>query len=228
MKVGEQLNVTFFDSPINVIVTKHTVKEEIVYPESTQYITDPTLRQGVIRTTVAEKAGSKKVAYKETYVNGQLKDGAEVIQSEILEAPVREVVVRGTMIIPSVGSGTFRYPVDSVSVTCGWYCYGGHRATDFINTSNRYGPVRAADRGVVSQVGYNSISGNFLRINHNNGYVTYYGHLNRRAYVGVGQVVSRGEIIGQIGQTGLATGPHVHFEIVRNGTHLNPMTLVGR
>lgn len=228
LKEGEQLNVTFFDSPINVIVTKQTVKEEVVYPENTQYITDPTLRQGVIKTTVAERPGSKKVAYKETYINGQLKDGAEIIESEILEAPVREVVVRGTMIIPNVGSGMFRYPVDSASVTCGWYCYAGHTATDFINSSNRYGPVRAADRGVVQEVGYHPISGNFMWINHNNGYRSYYGHMNSPAYVGVGYTVSRGEVIGQIGQTGYATGPHVHFMVTYNGSYLNPMTVIGR
>ena len=64
-------------------------------------------------------------------------------------------------------------------------------------------------------------------INHNNGYKTYYGHLNS-VYVGVGYTVARGETIGQIGQTGYATGPHVHFMVTYNGVYLNPMTVIGR
>lgn len=228
LKEGEELNVTFFDSPINVVVKKETVKKEVIYPESTQYILDPTLKEGSTQTTVSEKPGSKKVTYEETYINGQLKDGSDILDSEVLVAPVREVIKQGTRIEPKIGSGSFRYPVDNVSITCGWYCYSGHTATDFINTNSRFGSVKAADRGVVSSVGYTSIGGNFVRINHNNGYETYYGHMNQRAFVSVGQTVARGEVIGQIGQTGYATGPHVHFEVRLNGRHINPVTVIGR
>lgn len=227
LKEGEKINVTFFDSPINVIVKKQTVKEEVVYPESTKYVTDPTLREGVIKTRVKEMPGSKKVVYKETYVNGELKDGAEILNTEILIEPIREEIVKGTMVLPNIGSGTFRYPVNNPSVTCGWYCYPGHTATDFIDTLNRFGPIKAADRGVVSQVGYSGINGNYIWINHNNGYKTYYGHLNS-VYVGVGYTVARGETIGQIGQTGYATGPHVHFMVTYNGVYINPMSVIGR
>ncbi len=228
LKEGEELNVTFFDSPINVIVKKQTVKEEVVYPESTEYIMDPTLREGLTRTVVSEKPGLKKVDYKETYVNGQLKDGAEVMQVEILKEPVREVIKRGTMVMPRVGSGTFRYPVNNVSISCGWYCYPNHRALDFIDTSNRYGPIMAVDRGVVVSSGYHSGFGYHLVINHNNGYTSTYAHLNVPAYVPVGYVVSRGEVIGQIGSTGYSTGPHLHLEIKYNGVNINPMLVIGR
>lgn len=228
LKEGEKLNVTYFDSPINVIVKKHTVKDEVIYPESTKYVNDPTLREGVTVTSVYEKPGSQRVTYEETYVNGQLKDGAEILAKEVLVAPVREVIRRGTMVMPRVGSGSFRYPVDNPSITCGWYCYPGHQATDFINAYNRYGSVRASDRGVVSEASYKSINGYYVVINHNNGYTTYYGHLNTRPYVNVGQTVSRGEVIGQIGSTGYSTGPHVHFEVRLNGRRINPMTVIGR
>ena len=228
LKEGEELNVTFFDSPINVIVEKETTNQEVVYPQGPKYIMDPTLREGVIKTTVEEESGLEKVTYKETYVNGQLKDGAEVLEKEMLKAPVREVIKRGTMILPKVGSGKFRYPVDNVRMTCGWYCYPGHQAADFINSYNRYGSVRASDRGVVTKAGYDRVGGYYVRINHNNGYETYYGHMNQRPFVSVGQTVTRGEVIGQIGQTGVATGPHVHMEIKYNGVKINPLTVVGR
>lgn len=228
IKVGDKLNVTFFDSPVNVIVKKRVVTDEVIYPASTKYVNDPSLREGLTVTTVNEEAGLKKVAYEETYVNGQLKDGAIVMESQVLKEPVQEVVKRGTMVMPSVGSGRFRYPVDNARVTCGWYCYGGHTATDVINSLNRYGVVRAADRGVVEVASYHGINGYYVWINHRNGYKTYYGHMNTNPYVRVGQTVERGEVIGQIGMTGVATGPHVHFMVTLNGSYLNPATVLGR
>lgn len=227
LKEGDKLNVTFFDSPINVIVKKHTVKEEIIYPASTLFVDDPSLREGNTVTTVNEESGSKRVIYEETYVNGELKDGAEVLTSTVLKEPVQEIIKRGTMVVPNIGSGRFRYPVDNVSMTCGWYCYGGHTAVDVINRINRYGSVRAADRGVVEVASYKGVNGYHVWINHNNGYRTYYGHMNTAPYVRVGQTVERGEVIGQIGMTGVATGPHVHFMVTKNGSYINPLTVLG-
>lgn len=227
IKEGDKLNVTFFDSPINVIVKKRTVKKEVIYPESTLFVEDETLKEGSTETTVQEESGSKRVAYEETYVNGQLKDGSTVLEQQVLKEPVREVVKKGTMVIPDVGSGRFRYPIDNVTITCGWYCYAGHTATDFQNAINRYGNVYAADRGVVEVASYNGINGYYVWINHNNGYRTYYGHMNTHPYVSVGQVVERGEVIGQIGMTGFATGPHVHFMVDVNGSFVDPMTVIG-
>lgn len=227
IKEGDKLNVTFFDSPINVIVKKRNVKQEITYPPSTRYVDDPTLREGSIVTTVNEETGIKRVAYEERYVNGQLKDGSTVLDSTVLKEPVQEIIKRGTMVVPSVGSGRFRLPVDNAQLTCGWYCYSGHTAIDVINSLNRYGTVRASDRGVVEVASYGSINGYFVWINHNNGYKTYYGHMNTMPYVRVGQIVERGEVIGQIGMSGVATGPHVHMMITYNGAFINPSTVVG-
>lgn len=227
IKEGDQLNVTFFDSPINVIVKKRNVKKEVVYAASAQFVEDPTLAEGKTVTIVNEETGSNRVAYEETYVNGQLKDGSFPIETTVLKEPVREVIKRGTMVMPKVGSGRFRLPVDNAILTCGWYCYRGHTAIDLQNAVNRYGSIRAADRGVVETASYHGINGYYVWINHNNGYRTYYGHMNTRPYVRPGQVVDRGEVIGQIGMSGLATGPHVHFMVTRNGVLINPSTVVG-
>ena len=82
------------------------------------------------------------------------------------------------MEIPGVGTGTFRWPVDNPTVTCQWGCYYGHRGTDIANAYDRYGNLYAADRGVIEVVGYNSVNGNYVIINHNNGYESYYGHMS--------------------------------------------------
>ncbi len=226
LKVGTKLNVTFFNSPINVVVTKERAAKEIVYPPSTRYVANPEIREGMNKVLVREENGSKNVYYEEVYINGVMAE-YEVLAEEITLEPIQEVVEYGTKIIPGVGSGSFRYPVDNVKITCHWYCYAGHTAIDVVNKYERYGAVRAADRGTIDKTGYNSINGYYVWIDHNNGYRTYYGHMNRPCYFSEGVNVEKGEIIGQIGQTGRATGPHVHFVIEYQGTRYNPCRWLG-
>jgi len=106
-------------------------------------------------------------------------------------------------------------------------CYSGHYAIDLQNRYNRYGNVYAADRGVVAERGWHSISGYYIIINHNNGYSTKYNHLSKMAFFPAGVAVEKGEIIGKIGMTGVATGPHVHFGVKLNGNWINPCRVLG-
>ncbi len=80
-------------------------------------------------------------------------------------------------------------------------------------------PVRASMDGRVVLVGDNSVFGKFILITHQVGYSSFYGHLNR-VLVGRGEVVRRGQKIGSVGNTGRSTGPHLHFEVRRNGIAL--------
>jgi len=226
LQVGTVLNVTFFNSPINVIVTKERVAKEVVYPDSTIYKANSSLREGVYNTLVDEEDGSKNVFYEEVYVNGEIST-YEVLSEEVTLQPIQQVVEYGTKIVPGVGTGTFRYPVDNVKITCHWYCYAGHRGLDVINMYDRYGSVKAADRGTIMKVGYNSINGYYVWIDHNNGYTTYYGHMSRPCYFSVGVNVDKGEVIGQIGMTGQATGPHVHFVIEYYDNRSDPCNWLG-
>lgn len=216
LQAGMQLNVSKLNSPIKIEVVKELQSEEIAYPNETEYIYDPTIREGITVTEVEYKEGKKNVLYKATYVNG-VRTSLEQISELITEYPENAVIRVGTMVIPSIGSGSFRWPVDNPSVTCGWNCYYGHTAIDIQNRYNFYGSVYAADRGVVEENSYNGINGYYMVINHNNGYRTYYGHMNVPGFFPVGTVVDKGEVIGQIGQTGLAFGPHVHFEVRTGG-----------
>lgn len=214
LQVGMQLNVTPIDSPLDIEVVKEHVFEAPAYPEDTIYEYDSELQDGVTYTRQKYKVGTYNILYSETYVNGELdEDRSYEVSRLVQEEPQQEIVVIGTKIIPSVGSGSFRYPVDNASVSCDWGCYYGHTAVDFQNVYNKWGNVYAADRGVISDIGYNSVGGWYVIINHNNGYFTYYGHMSSCSPLYVGQVVSKGEYIGPIGMTGVATGPHVHFEV---------------
>lgn len=226
LEPGLKLNVTYFNSPISVVVVRERLANEVVYPPSTKYVADPTIREGLSKVLTKEVDGAKNVLYKETFVNGVLIRG-EVITETVMKQPVQEVIAYGTKVIPGIGSGTFRWPVNNPNVTCGWYCYSGHRAIDIQNRYDRYSLIYAADRGVVTRRSYSSIGGYFVIIDHNNGYKTYYGHMAAPGYFPEGVAVEKGEAIGRIGMTGRTTGPHTHFQVWKNGTLINPCLVLG-
>jgi murein DD-endopeptidase MepM/ murein hydrolase activator NlpD len=85
-------------------------------------------------------------------------------------------------------------------------------------------PVRSVGDGVVEFAGNQGGFGNVVYIKHRNEHTTLYAHLSRIS-VRKGQAVSQGELIGAVGATGWATGPHLHFEFRVNGRHQDPLTL---
>lgn len=97
-----------------------------------------------------------------------------------------------------------------------------HRGIDFAAPTGT--PVLAAGAGVVETAGRNRGYGNYVRLRHNATYATAYGHLSRFAKgLRAGQRVEQGEVIGYVGATGLATGPHLHYEILIDGRQVNPL-----
>jgi len=87
-------------------------------------------------------------------------------------------------------------------------------------------PVQAVAKGTVTFAGWEAGYGNLVRIKHAGGLSTGYAHLSRiAAGVRVGTTVDQGELIGSVGQTGLATGPHLHYMMAKNGKVINPMTM---
>ena len=86
-------------------------------------------------------------------------------------------------------------------------------------------PVRAAMSGRVSSVGWDNVLGNYVVISHHSGYRTMYGHLSV-IRVKSGAYVGTSERIGDVGSTGLSTGPHVHFTVFKNGKTVNPRSLM--
>ncbi len=83
--------------------------------------------------------------------------------------------------------------------------------------------VLAADSGKIIVAGFGKSYGNYVVIDHGNGYTSLYAH-NSRLCVSVGDTVVRGQVIAKVGSTGNSTGPHIHFEISKNGTLVNPMS----
>lgn len=99
-----------------------------------------------------------------------------------------------------------------------------HKGIDFAVPTGT--PVMAAGAGVIQQARWENGFGNFVLLNHGNGYATAYGHLSRFA-IGIhpGTHVRQGQIIAYSGATGLATGPHLHYEIRINGVQVNPASV---
>lgn len=217
---GEQLCVTYFNSPIDITITRESMKKESI-DFDTVYEEDSTLREGTQEQSAYGVNGSRNALYTERWINGVLISGSLESSVDTLQ-PISAVIKVGTMVLPSVGTGTFRWPVDNPIITCRWGCYYGHRAIDVQNSYDHYGNIYAADNGTVEVNSYNSVNGNYIIINHNNGYETYYGHMNVPSPLAIGTVVEKGDVIGQLGMTGAATGPHTHFFIMFNGERRDP------
>jgi len=100
-----------------------------------------------------------------------------------------------------------------------------HTGVDFAGTTGS--SVTSVAAGVVTWAGERAGYGKLIEINHGDGFVTRYAH-HERTLVTVGQTVKRGEPVALMGSTGRSTGPHVHFEVLRNGRQVDPLSFVGR
>ena len=90
-----------------------------------------------------------------------------------------------------------------------------------------YTGVRATANGIVSFAGWTEGSGIVVVVEHGHGFSTAYAH-NRKALVRVGDRLNRGELVAMSGSTGVSTGPHVHYEIWKNGRHVDPVAFLAR
>ena len=124
-------------------------------------------------------------------------------------------------------TGEFAYPVSGEITSA----FGGRESPGGIGSTDHKGidigvamnsDVAAADGGKVTYAGWNGGYGYMVRVDHGNGRVTEYAHLNGY-YVQKGQSVKKGEVIALSGSTGNSTGPHLHFGVKQNGTYVDPM-----
>jgi murein DD-endopeptidase MepM/ murein hydrolase activator NlpD len=117
----------------------------------------------------------------------------------------------------------FILPTGSTLVS-GWYFHDPRNPTHIgLDYKCHMGdPLYAADNGVVTIAGWNGGYGILVEVSHGNGFTTRYGHFSQLV-VGAGQVVHQGDLLGYCGSTGWSTGPHLHFEIRKNGVPQDPM-----
>lgn len=220
---GQEVIIGVTDPQISVVMEEYSVKDqEVNY--SVEYEYDENKVIGDDEIIQNGENGMERITQRVKSVNGVI-NYVDPISKEELKPTINEIIIKGDKYIPTVGSTTnWLWPTNSGYTISSDYVYrinpinGArelHAAIDISGTG--YGsPIYAVTNGVVSEASYRYQDGNYICINHNNGYHTCYAHMSKRNAT-VGQTVARGQIIGYVGQSGWATGPHLHFEVWVNG-----------
>nr|MCR4697616.1 M23 family metallopeptidase [Lachnospiraceae bacterium] len=221
IRAGQSLIITVPEPELSVLWTRREIVEEsyeadIIYVDNDDWYTTKQV------TLTEPSAGYRKVVSDVTYKNENA-IGRNIVKEEILIEAVAKVVERGTKVPP-----TYIKPISGGRLSSG---FGGRKSPGGIGSTNHQGvdwaiplnsSVYAASGGTVSAAGWSGGYGNMILITHPDGSKTRYAHLNK-CLVSVGQTVSQGDLIGKSGNTGRSTGPHLHFEIILNGTPVNPL-----
>lgn len=152
----------------------------------------------------------------------QVREGElEVLESLLRNRDYRDgVAVAGRPVKWGWMSSPYGQRVDPFSGKKAW-----HAGVDFAGKDGS--KVIAVASGVVTYAGKRSGYGEMVEITHGDGYVTRYGH-HERVVVALGEIVKKGQVIGKMGSSGRSTGPHVHFEVLRHGRHVDPARYVAR
>ncbi len=170
--------------------------------------------------------GVQRVTENITFID-DIAVSSDIVNVEVLQEPVTKKTVTGTHLrsgmIASVGTGSFIWPVPEYNYISRWMG-NGHRGADIC--ANYGTRILASDGGAVVEAGYHWSWGNYVRIDHGNGWTTLYGHMSSIA-VSRGQAVSQGQVIGYVGSTGNSTGNHCHFEMTRGGVLYSAYNLFG-
>jgi len=234
---GQTVVIGMTDPQIQVVIEKSVVKDEVNkyktverYDSSRQVGDDQVIQKG--------ENGLERVSQEIEVTNGNITYIKPISKKE-LKPSTDKIVVYGQKQVSGVGSTrSWGWPTNSGYTISSDYGYRIdpytrartlHYGIDISGTG--YGsPVYAVNNGTVVSFSCHWSYGICLLINHNNGYYTLYAHMSKKL-VSPGMNVSRGQQIGKIGQTGAATGPHLHFEVYkggmpyRGGTRLSPWVL---
>ena len=229
---------------------KTKVREESI-PFETVKKESSSLIKGATKVSQNGSSGINRITELVTYINGE-KSYSTVISEKQIKAPVNKIILIGTKSVFSGSTGSYTGSSGTISYSSGliWPTRGAY------NLSSRYGyrnprisgwsfhggvdivhagggstgiPVVASASGtVIAAVSGYSGYGHTVLIDHGNGLQTRYAHMYPGSItVRVGQRVYQGQQIGKIGSTGNVTGPHLHFEVIKNGSKVNPLSYIG-
>ena len=236
---GQEVTLGILKPQFSLVEEDHVVKDE-EKKYTTKVEEDP--NQYTNYQVVKQKGenGLNRVTQKIQKVNGETVSVVGIAGlTEVLKEPIEEIVVKGTKKESWSGGygdlivvkGMFGWPAtcSTISSPFGWRWGSLHDGTDIAGCG--YGSnIFAAESGTVATVSYKYDNGQYIVIHHDNGYYTMYAHLcSGCTYVKQGDRVTRGQPIGGMGQTGFATGVHLHFSVWTGppyvgGTALNPMS----
>ncbi|MFE4131771.1 peptidoglycan DD-metalloendopeptidase family protein [Peribacillus sp. YIM B13482] len=225
LKKGEHLYVTQLTPYVNVMVEREVLKEERI-PFEKKVKEDDELPKGELITEQIGNEGVQAFTYAVSETNGK-KISETIVKKENTEKAKMEITRKGTKVVPSQGSGTYSWPADGgyISSKQGQRWGKLHKGIDIARPTTR--TITAADHGIIETAGNSGGYGNKITINHNNGYKTVYAHLDS-INVKAGQKIEKGMKIGMMGSTGHSTGVHLHFEIYKNGSLVNPLNYISQ
>lgn len=213
----------------NITYTE-TIKYKTLYQETN---TLPLGYESVKRTG---KNGKQRVYAQEIFVNG-VKKYQMVVSTETLQEAVDRVVSIGaqkydasTELGDGKATGTFIWPLPYTKTISSHFAnrWGSmHGAIDIANGSTNGKPIIASDGGTVIEAEYHNSWGNYVLIDHGNGFKTRYAHCSKLE-VKAGEKVAQGQYIAKVGNTGYSFGAHLHFEVIKNGVLVDPLKYVQR
>ena len=226
LQIGQELLITVPEPELSVARVEEEYYEEI-YDAEIEYIENDNWYTNQLKVHQQPSAGFRKVVADVSYINDK-EVGREILKQEIVMEAVPKIVERGTKIPP-----TYVRPISGGVQTSGFGRRSAptrgassyHKGVDWATPTGT--PVYASCGGTVAKAGWGSGYGYVVYINHEDGRQTRYGHLSK-VLVSEGQSVKQGDRIALSGSTGISTGPHLHFEILINGTQVNPLDYLDR
>lgn len=225
IQIGDELNLLVPKPFINVQVKRKVTKEEKIDFE-TKYEYVSYLYNDEKTVKVNGKYGLSKIEAIVTEQNG-IQIAKEVVKETVIKGPQSEVIVTGTQDPPpSKGTGYFINPLPASSISSRFGSRSGGYHTGLDMAKSFGSPIKAADGGTVVFAGWSGSYGYMVEIDHGGGFTTRYAHCSD-LYVSRGEKVYQGKVVGAVGETGIATGPHLHFEVRKYGSAVNPSNYIG-
>lgn len=221
IRVGQELIITIPEPELSVIRQEEKYIEEI-YDADVIYIDNDSWYTTEMVTLQEPSSGFRKIVAIVSYLNDE-ETGREIIKEEVVKEAVPKIVERGTIVPPtyvkpvSGGRLSSRFGRRSAP-TKGASTY--HKGVDWAVPTGT--PVYASCGGTVVKAGWGGGYGYVVYIKHEDGRQTRYAHLSK-VLVSVGSKVNQGTRIGLSGNTGISSGPHLHFEMLINGKQVDPL-----
>lgn len=220
LQIDQVLNISFKEPHVHTLsVSKKVVQESIPFRE--EVVKDANLWPWQYVVTTPGEWGTRELTIREYREDGKIVK-TEVLDNRVTAEPKTQIAKVGTKQVPSMGSGSLVFPAVGILTSNFGPRWGSwHEGIDIGAPTGT--PILAADTGMVVFRGWSGNYGYMIKIDHGGGeMVTLYAHLSD-FNVELGQQVNKGDVIGYVGNTGYSTGPHLHFEILVNGSSLNPL-----
>ncbi len=228
IKPGQKIKIVKVEPYLTVLAKGTKVVNEVI-PFDVETKTSSQIAYGKTVVQQTGKDGEKSVTYNYVEQNGKTVE-KQVVKEEVISKSIKQIIAKGPSNRATVYVGTSRgsgnvaglqWPISGpITSYYGYRSSGFHSGLDIDGVTGQ--PYAAAASGTVVFSGWDGGYGYCIMIDHGNGVATRYGH-SSKLLVGVGDTVSKGQTIGLVGSTGNSTGSHLHFEVIINGSTVNPL-----